>query len=317
MKYKNLTVLFGVFILAAGLLVPGTGLAAKKQITIGTASMGGAYYPVGTGVASLINKYVPEVDVRVEVTGGAVENPRLVGAGETDLGITNTSTGFFAVKGMKPYPKELPIQAICLMYPSTFHMVTRKNSGIQTLSDLKGKRAAVGPAGGGTISLLNRLLTIYNMTVKDFKTSYISYKDGSLALQDGNVDATILLAGAPTSAVKELIVRTPIQFLRMKDKEVKQFLDKYPYYVRVIIPKSYYETEADVLTVGAGNLLIVNKKMSADLAYKITAALYNHVDEFKKVHPATKVVSLESGPNAVIPLHPGAERYFKEKGVLK
>jgi len=99
MKYKNLTVLFGVFILAAGLLVPGTGLAAKKQITIGTASMGGAYYPVGTGVASLINKYVPEVDVRVEVTGGAVENPRLVGAGETDLGITNTSTGFLPSRG--------------------------------------------------------------------------------------------------------------------------------------------------------------------------------------------------------------------------
>ncbi len=317
MKYRTGMVLLGVFILAMGLTGPGTVHAAGKKLTIGTASMGGAYYPVGTGIASLINKYVPGVEVRVEVTGGAVENPRLVGGGETDLGITNTSTGYFAVKGMKPYPKTLPIRAICLMYPSTFHMVTRKDSGIQTLSDLKGKRAAVGPAGGGTISLLQRLLTIYNMTVKDFKPSYISYKDGSLALQDGNVDATILLAGAPTSAVKELMVRTPIQFLKMKEKEVGQFLEKYPYYVQVVIPKSYYGTDTDVLTVGAGNLLIVNDKMDADLAYKITAALYDHVEEFKKVHPATKAVSLKSAPNAVIPLHPGAERYFKAKGLIR
>jgi TRAP transporter TAXI family solute receptor len=317
MKHRIGMILLGVFILAMGLTVPGTVHAAKKKLTIGTASMGGAFYPVGTGIASLINKYVPGVDVRVEVTGGAVENPRLVGGGETDLGITNTSTAFFAVKGMKPYPKKLPIRAICLMYPSTFHMISRKNSGIQRLPDLKGKRVAVGPAGGGTISLLQRLLTIYNMTIKDFKPSYISYNDGSLALQDGNVDATILLAGAPTSAVKELTVRTPIQFLKMKEEEVRQFLDKYPYYMQVIIPKSYYGTDADVLTVGVGNLLIVNEKMDADLVYKITAALYNHVEEFKKVHPATKVVSLESAPNTVIPLHPGAQRYFKEKGLIR
>jgi len=317
MEKKHLLAATGIFLLIACMLVPTGSHAAKKQITIGTASMGGAYYPVGTGVASLINKYVPELDVRVEVTGGSVENPRLVGGGDTEIGITNTSTGYFAVKGMKPYPQALPIRAICLMYPSTFHMVTRKESGIRTLADLKGKSAAVGPAGGGTISLLRRLLTIYNMSVKDFKPSYISYKDGSMALQDGNVDASILLAGAPTSAVKELIVRTPIRFFDVTESEVSKFLKAFPFYVRVVIPKSYYNTDSDVLTVGAGNLLIVNEKMSDDMAYKITAALYDHVGEFKKVHPATKVVSLESAPNSVIPLHPGAMRYFKEKGVLK
>ena len=317
MKHRNLTSIFIIVVLTACLLVPGASLAAKKNLSIGTASMGGAYYPVGAGVASIINKYVTDVDLRVEVTGGSVENPRLVGSGETDVGITNTSTGYFAVKGMKPYPKALPIRALCYMYPSTFHMVTKKNSKLVSLADIKGHRAAVGPAAGGTISLLKRLLTIYDMTVKDFKPSYISYKDGSMALQDGNVDASILLAGAPTSAVLELATRTPIRFLELGDASVNQFLKKFPYYVKVIVPKSYYKTDQDVLTVGAGNLLVVNEKMDADLAYKLTAALYDHVEEFKKVHPATKVVSRESAPNTVIPLHPGAERYYKEKGLLK
>jgi len=317
MERKSFQATFGILALAVLLLLPAAGQAASKQMTIGTASMGGAYYPVGTGIASLINKYVPGTDVRVEVTGGAVENPRLVGGGKTDLGIANTSTGYFALKGMKPYPKALPIRALAYMYPSTLHMVTRKDFDVQTLMDLKGRRVAVGPAAGGTISLLRRLLSSIDMSVKDLKPSYISYKDGSLALQDGNLEASILLAGAPTSAVLELSVRTPIRFLHIDEAAVQKFLKEFPYYVRVVIPQSYYKTDSDVLSVGAGNLLIVNEAMSDDLAYKITAALYNHVGEFQKVHPATKVVSLQTAPNAVIPLHPGAERYYREKGVLK
>jgi len=117
--------------------------------------------------------------------------------------------------------------------------------------------------------------------------------------------------------VKELMVRTPIRFIRMDEPIVQKFIEKYPYYVRVVIPKNTYNTDENVLTVGAGNLLIVNEAMSDELAYKITAALYDHVDEFQKVHPSTKNVNLESAPNAGITLHPGAERYYREKGALK
>jgi TRAP transporter TAXI family solute receptor len=317
MKRTSFFTVIGILALAALLTMPATGQAERGRITIGTASIGGAYYPVGTGVASIINKYVPTVDVRVEVTGGSVENPRLVGGGETDLGIANTSTAYFAFKGMKPYPKKLPVRALAYMYPSTLHMVTRSGSGIKTLTDLKGKRVAVGPAGGGTISLLRRLFSVVGMSAKDIKPSYISYKDGSLALQDGNVDASILLAGAPTSAVLELGVRTKIQFIQLDEGTLKKFRKEFPYYVRVVIPKSYYKTPGDVVAVGAGNVLIVNKDMNETLAYKITAALYDHVDEFRKVHPATKVVNLKAAPNTVIPLHSGAIRYYQEKGVLR
>ena len=317
MKQKSLLATLGILALAALLLSPVMGHAADKRMSIGTASIGGAYYPVGTGIASIVNKYVSGVDVRVEVTGGGVENPRLVGGGKTDLGITNIYIAYLAIQGKKPYPKALPIRALAYMYPSTLHMVTRKDFDVRTLADIKGRRVAVGPAGGGTVTLLTRVLSVMGMSFKDFKPSYISYKDGSMALQDGNVDASILLAGAPTSAVLELSVRTPIRFLRVEEQTVQKFLKKFPYYVRVVVPKSYYKTEKDVLTVGAGNVLIVNEAMSEDMAYKITAALYNHVDEFRKVHPATKVVDLKAAPKTVVALHPGAARYYREKGVLK
>ena len=317
MKQKRFLLTLGLLSLVTILMFPVTGLAEKKKMTIGTASIGGAFYPVGTGIASIVSKYVPALDIRVEVTGGGIENPRLVGSGDTDLGITNIFLAHLAIEGKKPYSKALPIRTLALMYPSTLHMVVKKGSGVKTLKDLKGRRVAVGPAGGGTITLLKRLLTVYGMSVKDIKPNYIGYKDGCMALQDGNVDASILMAGAPTSAVLELSARTSIRFLRVTEDEMQKFLKKWPYYISVMIPKSYYKTDADALAVGSGNVLIVNEAMSEDLAYKITAALYDHVDEFRKVHPATKVVALKTAPHTIVPLHPGAIRYYKEKGVLK
>ena len=317
MKQKGLLATLGILAIAALLVWPVTGHGAAKRMTIGTATIGGAYYPVGTGIASMINKYVPGTDVRVEVTGGAVENPRLVGGGETDLGITNTAPGYFAYKGTKPYPKALPILALAYMYPSTLHMFTRQNTDIHTLTDLKGRRVGCGVAGGGTILMMHRLFPLVGMSVKDIKPSYIGYKDASLALQDGNLDASFVLAGAPTAAVLELQVRTPVRFLEVKEETIQAFEKKFPYYIRVVVPKDFYKTPKDVLTVGAGNLLIVNKNMSEDMAYKITTALFDHVDEFRKVHPSAKVISLKTAPKSVVPLHPGAARYYREKGVLK
>lgn len=317
MKQKGLLATLGILAIAALLVLPVTGHGAAKRMTIGTATIGGAYYPVGTGIASMINKYVPGTDVRVEVTGGAVENPRLVGGGETDLGITNTAPGYFAYKGTKPYSKALPIRALAYMYPSTLHMFTRQNTDIHTLTDLKGRRVGCGVAGGGTILMMRRLFPLVGMSVKDIKPSYIGYKDASLALQDGNLDASFVLAGAPTACILELQVRTPVRFLKVKEETIQAFEKKFPYYIRVVVPKDFYKTPKDVLTVGAGNLLIVNKNMSEDMAYKITTALFDHVDEFQKVHPSAKVISLKTAPKSVVPLHPGAARYYREKGVLK
>ena len=320
MKGWKVLIVMAAAALAAAWTVSGPAEAApaKKKMTIGTASIGGVFYPVGSGIANLINKYVPGVEVRVEVTGGAVENPRLVGSGETDLGITNTDIGYYAHTGAKPYPKALPIRAIALMYPSTFHMATREDLKHRTLQDLKGLRVAVGPAGGSGPIILQRLMPLLGMDYKrDLKPSYISYSDGAQALQDGNVDAVFTLAGAPTASILELTVRTSVRFLKVEEDILKKFIEKYPYYLRVVIPKDYYKTKEDGVSIGVGNLLIVNEKMDENLTYRITAALFDHIDEFRNLHAATKVVDLKLAPQTAVPLHPGAARYYREKGVLK
>jgi TRAP transporter TAXI family solute receptor len=164
---------------------------------------------------------------------------------------------------------------------------------------------------------MNRILPLIGMTIKDIKPSYIGYNDASLGVQDGNLDATFVLAGAPTAAIMELGTRRPIRFIEIKPETVKAFVEKYPFYTAVTVPKEFYKTPKDVSAVGVGNLLIVNKNMNEELAYKITNALFGHIEEFQKVHPSAKVISLETATNSAVPLHPGALRFYKEKGVLK
>ena len=319
MKRMSVFSLCAVAVLAGLLAVCGAGEAApaKQKMSIATASIGGAYYPVGTGIANLINKYVPAVEVRVEVTGGGMDNARLVGSGESDLGLSNASQVSMAIDGKKPFAKKYPLRVIAHVYPSVYHMVTRENSPYRSLEDLKGRRVAVGPAGGGTYMFLRELAAVSGLDIKDFKLSYISYNDGVLALQDGNVDANFALAGAPTAAIMELATRTPLRHISMKEDVLQKFLARHSYHIRFVIPKDMYKTKEDGVTFAGGNLLVVNQGMSADMAYKITAALYNHLEELRAVHPSTKGVTLDLAPQTSSPLHPGAERYYREKGLLK
>jgi TRAP transporter TAXI family solute receptor len=121
---------------------------AKRQLTIGTASLGGAYYPVGTGIAEIISKYVPEIQMTAEVTGGSVENPRLVGTGQTDVGICNANHGYAAVRGETPYDKKFEIRAMGALHSSVLHVITIDGTGVKTIANLKAKKIAAGPMGG-------------------------------------------------------------------------------------------------------------------------------------------------------------------------
>ena len=317
MNKKAMLIASGIFTVMAVFILPAAGLAGTKKMTVKTGPMGGAWYPVGTEIAALINKYVPGIDARVEAEGGAVENPRMVGEAETDLAITNAGSGFAAYKGNKPYTRAYPILSLGYMYPSTLHMVTRQDSGIKTLEDLKGKRVGCGVTGGGTILLMERIFALLGMSIEDIEPNYLGYEDASLGVREGYLDATFVLAGVPASAITELGMHRPIRFIEISQKTVDLLVEKYPFYTGLTIPKACYKTSGDVLAVGAGNLLIVNRDMSMELAYKITAATFGHIEEFQKAHPSAKSIRLETAPNSPVPLHPGAARFYKEKGVLK
>ena len=301
--------------LVAGALVAGAlaqPVQAQEELRVGTASLGGAFYPVGQGIANLVTEHVDGVSMVPVVTQGAVENPRLVANGETDIGITNANLLYLATRGEAPYREALEIAPLGALHPSILHIVTLDGSPIETFADLKGKRLAVGPAGGGTLSFLTRLLEVYGMSPGDITPSFLSYADGFSQLSDGNVDAALALSGYPTSAVMQTQATNKLKFVKIADDKLAEMLEKYPYYSKVDLPKEVYGLDEDAVVLGVNNVLIAPLSMDGDRAYAITKAVYGHLDAFGEENANAKQIKASDSLELAVPLHPGAQRFFDE-----
>ncbi len=288
--------------------------ANAEELRIGTASQGGAFYPVGQAISSLVNKHAGGLTMVPIVTGGGVQNPRLIKKGEVDVAITNNNLAVFASKGIAMYKKggKIDLRAIGALHFSVLHMMTLKGSSINTVADLKGKRVAMGPAGGGTTPFLKQVLGLHGMTIKDITPSFLSYGDGFSQLADGNVDAAFALSGYPAGAVTQARVSKELKFIKMAPGKMKAALAKYKNYNHVIVPKSVYKTAEDGNVLGANNMLIVDPKMDADKVYAITKAIYDHLDEFRRNNAHARQIVPANSLKLRIPLHPGAEKYWKK-----
>lgn len=287
--------------------------AEIRQLSIGTASMGGAFFPVGQEIANLVTKYVDGVNMTPEVTAGALENPRLIANGDVELGITNANLAYFAINGMNPYEKKLDVSAISLLHPSVFHIITLADSPINSIADLKGKKIAVGPAGGGTLPILQALLEEYGLSMDDIVPNYLSYNDGFTQLSDGNVDVALALSGYPASAVVEVSTSNDIKFLDIADDKLENIIAQYPYYSKVKVPKDVYKLESDAVAIGVPNVLLVSNNLDEQLVYNITKAIFDNLDEFKEANANAKQIEIEAADQTPIPLHPGARKYFDER----
>jgi len=301
-----------IFLIAIVVLSPAFS-QKKAELLIGTASMGGAFYPVGQGIANLVNKYTGSYSMTPIITGGAVENPRLIDNGDVDFAITNANIAYFAYMGTAPYTKKMNILCVGSLYPSVLHMVVLANSSLNDFSDLKGKRVAVGPAGGGTLDILKVILEEYGMSIKDITPSYLAYEDGFSQLSDGNVDAAFALSGYPASAVMQTIATKAVKFLMIQPAKLESIIKKYPYYTDVLISKDIYKTQKDAVMIGVQNVLIAKKDLPLDTVYAVTKALYDNLPEFAATNANAKQIDIKKASQVPIPLHPGAEKYFAGK----
>ncbi|TPW30622.1 TAXI family TRAP transporter solute-binding subunit [Pararhizobium mangrovi] len=298
---------------ALGALASAPGVSSAEELRIGTASLGGAFYPMGQAISNLVNEHAKGITMVPVVTQGAVQNPRLVDSGEADFAIANASTAFFAARGEQPYQKKLDVVAVGPLHPSILHIVTLQGSSIQSISDLKGKRVAVGPAGGGTLSVLRDLFSVYDMSLKDVTPSFLSYSDGFSQLADGNVDASIALAGFPTSAVTQTQATNKIAFVSIPQDKFAEIEKKFPYYTDVDVAADIYKTQGDVKALGVSNILITSSKMDDAKVSAVTKAIYDHLDEFAKENANAKQVDPAMAAKIAVPLHPAAKAYFEAK----
>lgn len=301
--------------LASACLVAVVGAGASAQeLRIGTASQGGAFYPVGQAISSLVGKHAEGLTMVPVVTQGSVQNPRLVNSNEVDIAITNNNLAVLANKGVGPYSSggAMDLRAIGSLHYSVLHMMTLADSDINSIADLKGKRVAVGPAGGGTIPFMGQVLGLYDLSIEDITPSFLSYGDGFSQLADGNVDAAFALSGYPAGAVMQAQANKDLKYIPLTDEDIATALSKFPNYNNVVIPADVYNTAEDGSLLGVNNMLVVDASMSDEMAMKIAAAIYDNMDEFRAENSHARQIEPERSTSLNIPLHPGAEAYFSK-----
>jgi len=311
--------LFCMTSLACVLLMAGAVFAADRYIVHATGGTAGTYFPIGGGMAELMNKYMKGVQATAEVSGASLENCRLVEKNDTQFAQANASAVYLAFRGEKPFKQPLTtLRGVMAMHPSHIQVVVLKDSGIDRIEDLKGKKVNVGAPGGANFVSSWNLLHTYGFKDNDINAVYLTFAEAVKAMKDGNIDCTIVSSSVPNPAVTDLSVTRNIKLLEAREDVLDRLVAKYPYYTKTkIMGGSYKGVDQDLWAMTVMNVVITNTKMEEQFVYDSLKLWFDHKDYLLKVHPIVRYMTLELGPKVPIPLHPGAERFFKEAGTLK
>lgn len=294
---------------------------APKQLIIGTGSMSGVYYPIGGAIATIINEKVQGVSATIQSTAGGVENLRLLKQKEIDVGMVGTSTAFYAYDGIEVFKDEKidTIRGLAVLYPQPVQIVVAKDSPVQSFHDLVGKKVGVGPPASGDEAVFRELMSVAGYTYDDFEPQYISFSEQSSAFKDRQLDAMTFTAGVPTSGILDVASVKDVRLIPLDGELRENLLKKFPYYTKGIIPKGTYPgQDTDVETIIMPAYLVCSSDLSDEHVYAMLSALYENLDELAKAHAQGKNITLEGAlQGSSIPLHPGAEKFYREKGLLK
>ncbi len=319
MKFKKIEIMILALVLILTLSC-SNAFAGVERFSLATGGLAGTYYPIGGAIANIITKFVPGVELTAESTGASVANLKMARQGEVDFLMGASNTTFAAFSGEDPFDEAVKnIRGITALYPETFQFIVRKDSGIKSFSDLKGKRVVVGAPGSGTERTTNLVLNMYGITYDDITPEFLSFAEGVTALKDRTVDCAIVGSGLPTAAVIDAAASMDISLIPV-DKEIyEKFSKDYPFLGSNIIPAGLYNgVNEDVFTVASPALLSVREDISEDVVYEVVKAIFEHLDALAETHAQGKNIKLETALNGMsIPLHPGAEKYYKEVGLLK
>lgn len=317
-----LALAFAMALTACGGETQEAATAGEKpsSLIIATGGTAGTYYPLGGGIASLIQDNAG-TNATAQVTGAAVENMRLISDKEVDLAITQGDIADYAAKGTEMFKEGAVsnLQAIGALYQETIQIVVSEKSGITSVSELKGKKVSVGAPGSGTEVNARQILEAYGLTFDDLSLERLSFGDSAKKMQDGGLDAAFVTAGAPTAAINELAATTGIRLLTIEDDKIKAITDQYKYYSQQVIPAGTYpKQDAEVKTVAVKAIMSVRAELDTQLVYDITKSIYENTQPLIAINAKANEIKTDKALEGIsIPLHPGAEKYLKEKGVVK
>ncbi|MBZ5487186.1 TAXI family TRAP transporter solute-binding subunit [Halomonas aquamarina] len=292
--------------------------ASAQQLSIATGGTGGVYYPIGGGLAEMINKHIEGAQATAEVTGASVENMGLIMRGDADLATALADTVYQAYTGTGDFEGRQVenTRALASIYPNAVQLVTLAESDIQSISDLAGKRVSVGAPGSGTELNARAVLESNGISYRDFTPQRLNFNETADAIRDGDIDAGFWSVGPPTSSILNLAATRDIRLISLSDEEIANAQEEEAVFAPYELAAGMYDgMDEAVQTIGIPNVLVVNADMDEDLAYQLTQLLFEHIDELIAVHPAANDTTIEFTMNSTpVPLHPGAIRYFEEVG---
>lgn len=312
---------------AAAMLAAVPAAQAQGRIFFGiaTGGTGGTYYPLGGMLAQLIsNKVVingQKMSATAETAGASVANAQLLGRKEIESAFVAADILDAAYQGKSQFEgKPLTgLRALGALYPEQVQLVTAAKANVTQFRDLKGKSVSSGSPGSGQWQLLGDLLEAHGMTRKDIGEDLSSFAQSVDKIKDGNLTASLITAGAPTASVTDLANTHDVRIVPLKGSEIETLRKKQPYYAQVQLPANTYKGQtAAVDTLAVMAVWATHEGLPENIAYEVTKALFENTAILGQVHPKGKEITLSTALQSVsIPLHPGAQRYYREKGLIK
>jgi hypothetical protein len=296
--------------------------AHAQNISIATGGTGGVYYPLGGAMASVLSKNIPGFQATAEVTGGSVDNLKLIGSGKPYLGFAMTDASLDALNGVEKFKNnKVPINTLMILYPNRMHVVTIEGTGVNSMKDLKGKRVSTGSPGSATEVMAFRLLEAAGLDKDhDIKRERLGAAESVNAIKDGKIDAFFWVGGLPTAAVTDLANSPGTKVKLIDHAELVPLMNrKYGnLYISDVISKSVYKgMQADNKQATVMNILVCHENMDEKTAYNIVKTVFEHKADLVASHKEAENINISEQKQSAtpIPFHPGALRYFKEKGI--
>jgi TRAP transporter TAXI family solute receptor len=312
-------VALAVALLSLAIACPAAADTARISITTG--GTGGVYYPLGGGMANVLSKYVPGLQATAEVTGGSVDNLKLIGAGKSEVGFSMVDAAWDAAHGEDKFKgNKVNVRTLMVLYPNRLQIATIEGTGINKLSDIKGRRVSTGSPGSGVEVVALRVLEAMGLDAKkDIKQERLGASESANAIKDRKIDAFFWIGGVPTAALTDLAATPGVKMKLLDSGEYADGMNKRygPLYTKgTIAAGSYPGQDKPSSIIDVWNILVASDKMSDSMAYDIVKTLFEKKPELVAVHKEAENIDLKNqAVGSPLPFHPGAKKYLEEHGV--
>jgi len=311
---------FGVCVAVLFLMGAVATVYAADNLVLATGGTAGTYYPFGGAMAKIWNSKIKDMNVTAQTSGASAENVRLINKKEVELALVQSDTLDFAFNATEAFKEPLrAMNAIAVLYPEVIQVVVGAASPIKSIADLKGKKVGVGAPGSGTEANFRQLLDAYGMKKEDVNAQFLSFSESAEAYKDKHIDAFIVTAGIPNAGIMDVATQNEIRILNIPADVAAKLTKKYPFLAAVKVPANTYKGQtAEVTTVAVNAVLIAGSGLKEAMVYNLTKALFENQADLAAAHAKGKELNMKTAVTGVsIPFHPGAVKYYKEKGLMK